>query len=78
MNKVEIKGEKPVTLMRDMKYGQIAVIESEGLSFGEVVIRIGDTVGYLSGFDYWDHRKGLTLKVRILPPGTEITITVGD
>ena len=78
MNKVEIKSEKLVTLMRDMKEGQIAVIESEGSYFGEVVIRIGSCAFCLSGYAYWSCLEDIILKVHILPPGTEITITVGD
>ena len=78
MNKVEIKGENPVTLMRDMKEGQIAVIESEGDYFGVVVIRIGSCAFCLSGYAYWSYLEDIILKVHILPPGSEITITVGD
>ena len=83
MNKIkEVDNVTGYVLMRDMKKSQIGLIDDNSFNDynGNLVISTGRclVVSIIDGCHWrWDdYVSGPTLRVRILPAGTDITLTV--
>lgn len=79
-HKVEV-GDDDRTLSDEMRMGELAVISSDCRYDGEVIARVWsadeDVVELVSLNDPRSTWVGEQFRVRILPPGSQITITVG-
>ena len=85
MHTVEIDGSKPPVGTYSMRIGDIAVVESGVNQFnqlvGQIVIRtISGIFSLTNPHNTWNEPSDgwPDFRVRILPAGTKITITVGE
>ena len=63
-----------LVLFKDMKRGEFGVILDECVYHGEVVLRLRNMVVSLSDGNDWKEVENNSIRVKILPSGTELVI----